>query len=119
MSKSRRSKPKARVYHDGRIGFPAIAEYELAEGPQKGERVPVPPTWATHPHPTPDEILVEKPGFTRPVTIFPPLTRPGCGYLMVIHDWDEFERLKAEGFWLSPEHAGETVVVDNRRTPAG
>ncbi len=113
---SSRTKPRAVSYHDGRIGFPGIVEYELIEGPGAGTRVPVPPNHATHPHPTPDRIMIRKPGFPRPVEIWPPLTRPGCAYLTVIHDPDAYEELKARGFWLSPEHAGRTIVIDNRRT---
>ena len=49
-------KPRGTVASDGRIGFPAVVEYELTEGPEAGTRVPVPPTFESHPHPDPDVL---------------------------------------------------------------
>ena len=101
------TKPRAVRHADGRIGFPDIAVYELTEGPCAGDRVSVPPTYATHPLPG----ACGAKG---------PLTRPGCAYRILVLDRPAYDEFKAKGFWLSIDHlGGKKEQIDERPTPVG
>jgi hypothetical protein len=89
---------------DGRIGYPDIVEYEITEGPEKGTRLPVPPTYKTHPHYLSEKELAEKGIAYRETSL---------AYITIIHDYDAYEKLA--GFWYSPKHMGGGKTVDRRK----
>ncbi|MGE0256890.1 MAG: hypothetical protein AB7N54_19870 [Alphaproteobacteria bacterium] len=97
----------AAVTVGARVGWPSIVEYELTEGPNAGERLPVPPTFASDPHPAPDELG------SRGRCV----TRPSCAYRLVIHDYRAYEALARTGRLYGPPHTtAPEPVVDNRKT---
>lgn len=97
-------KLRAKSTADGRIGWPSIIEYLLTEGPRKGQRVPVPPTFESHPHPDPESLRREgKAHF-----------KASCAYLSVIHDPEGYQKLKDAGWIDDPKHRGESLRLDER-----
>ena len=97
-------------YKDGRIGWPDILEYEITEGPEKGNIIPVPPTHETHPHPDPTTVLMKK---------CLPYMRPSCAYRMIVYDHEGYEKLYKAGLIYGPPHArkGDIEFIDNRIAP--
>lgn len=84
---------------DGRLGFPEIACYELMAGPDKGKRLAVPPTLATH--------------------RMNPTSAISWPYRLVVLDQAEYRRLEEAGFWLSPEHRGGAERIVDKMPPGG
>ena len=85
---------------DGRIGIPSVLEYELEDG----TKVPVPPTWKTHP-----DLEIDKQG--RP--------RRSLPFKQVVYDREKYDFLLRTGWVYGPEHCGkyrQRPPVDNRRT---
>ena len=101
------TKPRAVTSRDGRIGFPDIAQYELTEGDEAGQLLPVPPTYQSHPHPDPPEEL-----YRRGIAFID----TSCAYRLLVHDQAEYDRLRLAGFWMSAEHRGKSKMFDGRAT---
>ena len=111
-------KPRAVTYRDGRIGFPAVVEYELTGGPEIGTRLPVPPSPATHPDPesaTPPPLSSREAAKTR--AEWDGLPRSSLPYLMIVHDQDRYDELVRRGFIYGPQHCGPSSLFDNRPAP--
>ena len=72
---------------DGRIGIPSVFEYELLDG----TRLPIPPTWKTHP-----DHKKAKQGHIR----------PSLPYKIIVHDREKYDHLLKTGWVYSPEHVG-------------
>lgn len=119
------TKPRVRICTDGRIGWPAVVQYELLSGPRKGTLLTCPPTVASHPD---------------PATAIPPsidcwlgakawrewkdreaageeMARAGCPYRPVVHDQPAYEALQRSGAINDRRHTGAGRAQDNRTAP--
>ena len=72
---------------DGRVGIPSVFEYELLDG----TRLPVHPTWETHP-----DLERARKGNTR----------PSLPYKIIVHDQEKYDFLLNTGWIYDPEHNG-------------
>lgn len=95
-------KLRLRRQADGRIGFPDVVAYVMAEGPNKGLELLCPPTIEEH-----EDTSRPKNGFNR--STYP--------YLLVVKDREEYERIRGLGYLYSPDHLGGGTVIDNRLAP--
>ena len=81
---------------DGRIGIPSVFEYQLSDG----TRLPVPPTWETHP-----DIAKSRLGHVR----------PSLSYNIVVHDQEKYDFLLKSGWIYSLEHTARECKITNDR----
>ena len=90
---------------DGRIGWPDVVEYELAEGPEAGKRLPVPPSFERHPHPDPRALWRAGQACERAT----------LAYCTIVHDQEAYDELKRGGYIYGEQHWGKRpAVIDNR-----
>ena len=97
------------AYSDGRIGWPSVVEYVISEGPKKGERLPVPPSYESHGIPPEMERAQAREGFR---DTFHNSTWP---FHVDIHEEEIYEHNLKLGVFSDPRHCGTTagIVVDS------
>lgn len=118
-------KPRIVCTEDGRKGWPDVVEYELTDGPDKGKRLPVPPSIASHPDPstaTPPpassaEAAKMRAEWFRRQAAGQNMARAGYAFRAIVHDLEAYERLVQTGVLNGPPHRPRSVAEDSRPAP--
>lgn len=114
---------RARVtLEDGRVGYPAVREYELTEGPEAGLRLPCPPSIDSHGLADHPDVLAALKKTGKAASYVVGVRHPEgatLAYRIVVHDLAADEQIGQTGFWSSETHNGpRSPLVDNRRSIA-
>ena len=122
MSGVIRPSPDYTELPDGRIGWPAVVQYRITEGPLAGTAaalVDCPPNAESHPGPA-QPVPLEFANTAR-------LVAEGCikprrwslAFRVVVHDQARFWELSRRGWLRDPRHTGDqpSDIVDNRAAP--
>lgn len=100
------------VKYDGRIGWPSVVEYVICDGPKKGQRLPVPPSYKTHGTTTKAKLK-----YAQARTRFP-LRRTTWLFYIEIHEPEIYAYNNQMGVFYDERHRGKRGVIESWKAKA-